>query len=270
MRLRPNRVAVVTGAASGIGLGISEALAQRGWHLALVDQDAAGLRETVDRLTGAGRTVSSHATDVSDRAQMESLPEAILRSHGRVHLLVNNAGVSLAGPLAQLSLDDIEWIVGTNFWGVVYGCKLFLPYLAREEEAHIVNIVSDFGLIGLPTKSAYCATKFAVRGFSEAVRAELHGTRIGLTCVYPGPVHTNMMRNARAWDDAKKAAEARFLEERGIPMEKVVSRILRGIERNAARVLIGRETRAIDLMKRLCPDRTDALVARLQKHLPFV
>jgi short-subunit dehydrogenase len=269
MRLFQDRVAVVTGAASGIGRGVSEALAQRGCDLALVDRDEVGLRQTKARLARAGRRVSLHVTDVSDRAQMEVLPEAILQSHGHIHLLVNNAGVSLAGPLTELSLDDFEWIVGINFWGVVYGCKLFLPYLDREE-AHIVNIVSDFGLIGFPTKSAYCATKFAVRGFSEAVRAELHGSRVGLTCVYPGPVHTKMMQNARAWDPAKKEAEARFLAERGIPLETVVSRILRGIERNSARVLIGRETYLIDLMKRLCPTWTDDLVARLQKRFPFV
>jgi short-subunit dehydrogenase len=215
MRLFQDRVAVVTGAASGIGRGISEALAQRGsgypqrrrgrfgvarrheWVVALVDRDEAGLRQTEARLAYAGRQVSLHVTDVSDRAGMEALPGAVLRSHGHVHLLVNNAGVSLAGPLTEVSLEDVEWIVGVNFWGVVYGCKLFLPYLAREEEGHLVNIVSDFGLIGFPTKSAYCATKFAVRGFSEAVRAELHGSRVGLTCVYPGPVHTNMMRSAR-------------------------------------------------------------------------
>jgi short-subunit dehydrogenase len=270
MRLLPDRVAVVTGAASGIGRGISEALARRGCDLALVDRDEAGLRETAECLGDAGRTISLHVTDVADRARMEALPRAVLDAHGRVHLLVNNAGVSVAGPLAELSLDDFEWIVGVNFWGVVHGCKFFLPHLLREKEAHIVNVLSGFGLLGFPTKSAYCATKFAARGFSEALRAELAGSPVGLTCAYPGPMNTNIVRGGRAWDAAKQEREARFLAERGIPVEAVAARIVRGVERNRARVLIGREPHAIDFMKRLCPDLADALVARMRKRIPFV
>jgi short-subunit dehydrogenase len=270
MRLSAGQVAVVTGAASGIGRAISAALARRGCDLALVDREEAGLHETRSLIEQTGRTLSLHFLDVSQRPAMERLPEAVLQAHGGVHLLVNNAGVSLAGPLEQLALADLEWIVGVNFWGVVYGCKLFLPYLRRQPEAQIVNILSDFALIGFPTKSAYCATKFAVRGFSEALRAELHGSGIGLTCVYPGPADTNLVRDGRTWDPEKNEREAQFLKERGIPLERIAARVVRGIEKNAARVLIGRETYATDLMSRLFPAWTNTLVARVRKRFPFV
>jgi short-subunit dehydrogenase len=270
MRQLRGRVAVVTGAAGGIGRAISRALAQRGCELALVDKDAAGLRGAQSDIEQAGGKASVHVTDVADRVQMERLPESILQSHPAIHLLINNAGVSLAGPLEQVSLDDFAWIVGINFWGVVYGCKLFLPHLRRAAEAHIVTILSDFALIGCPTKSAYSATKFAARGFSEALRAELYGTRVGLTCVYPGPADTGIVRNGRTWDPIKAEREAEFLAQRGIPLEVIASRVIRGIERNAARVLIGRETYAMDLMQRLSPTLTDALAGRLRKRLPFL
>lgn len=270
MRVTTGQVAVVTGAASGIGRAISIALAERGCDLALVDRDETGLQQTAALIAPTGRALSRHVVDVSQRAAMERLPDAVLQAHGGVHLLVNNASVSLAGPLQQLALDDLEWIVGVNFWGVVYGCRCFLPYLRRQPPAHVVNILSDFALIGFPTKTAYCATKFAVRGFSEALRAELHGSGVGLTCVYPGPADTNLVRTGRAWDAAKKAREATFLQQRGIPLEQIAARVVRGIERNWARVLIGWETHAMDGLSRLFPAWTNTLVGRMKQRLPFV
>jgi len=268
MRIQPGHVAVVTGAASGIGKAIALALADRGCRLALVDLDEAGLRELQGALPG--RAISLHVTDVAERQQMERLPGEVVAVHGAVHLLVNNAGVSLAGPLEAVSLDDLEWIVGVNFWGTVYGCRLFLPHLRRQNAAHIVNILSDFAILGFPTKTAYCATKFGVRGFSEALRAELHRTGVGVTCVYPGPADTNIARKGRAVDSEKQALEARFLAERGIPLEVIAARTLTGVDRNAARVLIGRETYAFDLVKRLAPEWADRMVARVSKRVPFL
>lgn len=270
MRLAAGQVAVVTGAARGIGRALCAALAGRGCDLALVDRDEAGLAETRALVESAGRRASTHLADVGRRAEVETLPEAVLESHGRLDLLVNNAGVSLAGPLERLSPDDLEWIVGANLWGVVYGCRFFLPHLRRAREAHIVNMLSSFALIGFPTKSAYCATKFGARGFSEALRVELHGSAVGLTCVYPGPADTGLVREGRAWDDAKQKVEARFLRDRGIPLERIAARTLQGIERNAARVFIGPETYAVDLMTRVCPVLAGRLLARFQGRFGFV
>lgn len=270
MRRWSDRVAVVTGAGSGIGRALCEALARRGCDLVLVDRDEDGLAGTARGLQATGCKLSLHRVDVADRAQMECLPEVVLREHGRVHLLVNNAGVSVAGPFAEMSLDDFEWIVGVNFWGVVYGCKGFLPHLIREDQAHIVNILSDFGLIGFPTKSAYAATKFAVRGFSESLRAELHGTSVGLTCVYPGPVATNLVRSGRVADPVKQEQEAEFVRRRSIPVERVVERTLRGVERGRPRVLIGQETYFMDFMARHFPGVSARLLPLARKHLPFL
>jgi short-subunit dehydrogenase len=270
MRLDPQRVAVVTGAASGIGRAVSEALSQRSLRLALVDRDERGLEATAATLRKAGCELSIHAVDVSNSEQMACLPEAVLAHHHGVHLLVNSAGVALAGPLSDVSLHDIEWILGTNVWGLVYACKYFLPHLCRQEEAHIVNILSDFALIGFPTKSAYCASKFAARGFSESLRAELFRSGVGVTCVYPGAVRTNLIRNSRTWNREKKALEERFLAEHGLPAETVAAAALRGIERNLPRVLVGRQTVLIDLAQRLAPAWTASLVARFQQRVTFI
>ena len=171
MRLRAGCVAVVTGAAGGIGRAISVVFARRGCDLALVDVDEAGLRETATIVEASGRRASAHVTDVSDRVAIESLPEGVLREHGAPDLLVNNAGVGLSGPLAETSLEDLEWVMGVNFWGAVLASKVFLPHLSARSEAHIVNVLSSFALAGFPAKSGYCASKFALRGFTEALRA---------------------------------------------------------------------------------------------------
>jgi len=270
MRKLQDRVAVVTGAGGGIGRAVCQSLAERGCRLALVDLDEAGLAETASRVATGGERISLHVIDVSDKDAMAQLPQAVISRHGDVNILINNAGVSLAGPFETISIEDLEWIFGINFWGVVYGCKFFLPHLRQAEEAHIVNVASEFGLFGLATKSGYCATKFALRGLSEALRAELNGSRIGLTCVYPGAVDTNLIKRGRTWDERKKEVEAGFVAARGIPLEKVAACIVRGIERNSRRVLIGRDARLIDAFMRISPSFTAAVVAQVQKRMPFL
>src|SRR6185312_9673842 len=172
MRALAGTVAVVTGAASGIGRALALRLAQEGCMLALGDVDAAGLAESAAAIRQIGVRVSTHQVDVSDAAAMEAFRDAVLREHGRVALLVNNAGVAIAGTVAELSLDDIAWLIGINFWGVVHGVKLFLPVLQQQYDAHIVNLSSIFGIVAPPGQAAYAASKFAVRGFSEALRHE--------------------------------------------------------------------------------------------------
>ncbi len=270
MRIGPGTVAVITGAASGIGRALAVELAGRGSDLALVDINEAGLQETRQLLDREGSKTSLHVVDVADQQAMRLLPPAVIREHGSVHVLVNNAGVSVAGPITSLKLDDFEWLMGVNFWGVVYGCRFFLPYLKREKAASVCNILSDFALIGFPTKSPYCASKFAVRGFSESLQAELEGSTVHCTCVYLGPVSTELIRSSRAWSESRKMKEAEFVDRRGMPAEKVARRIRRAIEREKPRVLIGRETYLIDLLTRFSPAATRAFVARMRTRLPFL
>jgi len=254
------RVAVVTGAASGIGRALAHQLADRGCDLALVDVDADGLGATAAAVQERGRKASLHALDVSDRAAMEALPAAVLADHGRVHLVVNNAGVSVSATLEQTPIEDYEWIVGVNFWGVVYGCKFFLPHLLAQGEGHFVNLSSLFGLLGLPTQGSYNATKFAVRGLSESLWCELRGTGVGLTCVHPGGVRTAIVRSSRMADEQERAELVRAFERMGMPPERAAAKILRAVQRDAQRVRIGRETYAVDWLKRLLPGTTQRLV----------
>ncbi len=248
-----NKVAVVTGAASGIGRALAQQLAQRGAALALVDRNAEALAETAASVAATAKRVTTHVVDVADAEQMEALAAAVVAQHGRVELLINNAGVSVTGTFEEQSLDDWRWIVGVNFWGVVHGCKFFLPHLRSAESAHIVNLSSMFGLIGLPTQSSYCATKFAVRGLSEALWAELHGSGIGVTSVHPGGVKTNIVRASRTADaNAKQQMIERF-DRMAMTPEKAAGKILRAVERNKLRVVICPEARVADWAKRLFP-----------------
>ncbi|UCE86453.1 MAG: SDR family NAD(P)-dependent oxidoreductase [Deltaproteobacteria bacterium] len=266
MRRLEGRVAVVTGAASGIGRALSEALAAKGCALALVDVAEAGLAETSRRIAAAGGRSLTFVADVADRARMQRLPDEVVARCGAVHILVNNAGVTVGATFAEQSLDDFDWIVGVNLWGVVHGCRFFLPHLAREDEAHIVNVSSMFGFLGFPGQASYCLTKAGVKALSEALWTELAHTGIGVTCVHPGGIATNMIRAARIADAAAKDKGAEQIARFGHSPEKAARKIVRAIEANRPRVRIGPEAYVLDWIKRLFPVGTHRLVTALYRR----
>ena len=264
MREIRGAVAVVTGAASGIGRALAVDLAKQGAQLALADVNGAGLDETRALLGNAA--ARTYAVDVSKAAAVEDLAHRVQQDFGRASLLVNNAGVALMGTLAEVSLEDMEWLVQINFWGVVYGCKFFLPLLQREPDAHIVNVSSVFGLIGPPGQTAYAASKFAVRGFSESLREELRATSaIKVTSVHPAGIATPIAHNARAGRGitaaARQEAEDAFKKVAVIPPEEASRVIIKGILGNRNRVLIGADAYRIDRIARLFPARAGSMFA---------
>jgi NAD(P)-dependent dehydrogenase (short-subunit alcohol dehydrogenase family) len=209
MKLTPGTVAAVTGAGSGIGRALALSLGARGCALALADVNAGGLSETAALVAKTGSPkVTTAVVDVAQRADVSRFASDVEEQHGGAQLLINNAGVALGGTFEDVSLDDFAWLMGINFWGVVYGVKAFLPQLRRQPAAHIVNVSSVFGLAAPPGQTAYAASKFAVRGFTESLRAELKGTPIAVSCVHPGGIRTNIAANARTavTDPAQLAA----------------------------------------------------------------
>jgi NAD(P)-dependent dehydrogenase (short-subunit alcohol dehydrogenase family) len=258
MKQFEGRVAVVTGAGSGIGRAVSLELAGRGVRLALVDLDESRLLEVKQEVEAAGSQASVHTVDVSSREQMSQLPGQVISEHGGVHILVNNAGVSVNRDFADQSIEDLEWITGINYWGVMYGCKFFLPHLLEADEAHIVNMSSSAGLTGMKGQSSYAATKFAVRGLSECLYVELAGTGVGITCVHPGAVATNILEAARMEEDHRKQMLKFF--HLAMPAEKAAALVVRAIEKKRFKRVFCVESRALDFMKRLAPVGTLSLM----------
>ena len=259
MKQFDDRVAAITGAGSGIGRALAVDLAGRGAHLAVSDIDEVGLAETVARCEGRGVKVTSRRVDVADRAEVEGWADEVVDDHGRVNLIVNNAGVALTAEVDAMSYDDLEWLMGINFWGVVHGTKAFLPHLKAAGEGHVVNLSSVFGLLSIPTQSAYNAAKFGVRGFTDALRIELDAADCGVssTTVHPGGIRTNIVRNARLGpatgglpEDRDQAARDFDRVARTTP-EKAARQILLAVQRDRRRALIGPDAKALDLLSRL-------------------
>jgi len=252
-------VAVITGAGSGIGAALANKLARRGMHLALVDLNAAGLEATAAQSRAAGVTVSTHAMDVADHAAVAALPAAVLDKHGRVSALVNNAGVALGGQFDQVDAEDFDWLMAINFGATVRLTRAFLPVLARESAAQLVNVSSIFGIIAPPGQTAYSASKFAVRGFSESLRHELEaaGSPVGVTLVHPGGVRTSISENARlakGLDTAEVARErANWRSLLALDPASAAEQIAVAIERREPRVLVGKDAKAAALVQRLFP-----------------
>ena len=252
-----NRVAVLTGAGSGIGRAMAQALARRGCQMALADVNPQGLHETAGLVEAQGGRVSQHMMDVANREQVAALPAAVLQAHGRVDILINNAGVAVGGTFEQVSEADFDWLMAINFHGVVRMTRAFMPMLRASDQARIVNISSVFGLISPPGQTAYSASKFALRGFSNALRHELAGSTVGVTVAHPGGVATAIARSGRipAGAAAAEVKERLDLAEKMLrmPAAKAGEIIVTAIEREHDRVLVGLDAKILSVLERLSP-----------------
>ncbi|NPC97477.1 SDR family oxidoreductase [Nocardioides sp. zg-DK7169] len=274
MRTLDDKVVVITGAASGIGRALAAECARHGSLLALSDVDEAGLAETVRLAGSAGaRQVRADRLDVADRAAFAAYASAVAEHFGRVNVMVNNAGVALAGDFTDLEYDDIDWIMGINLGGMLTGSKEFLPHLIASGDGHLVNLSSLFGLVPMPGQSIYNATKFAVRGMTEAIRSEMlrAGHPVGVTSVHPGGIRTAIARSARVSAKEDAAATAELFDTRlaRTTPEKAARVIVSGVLRGRGRVLVGPDAHAVHHLGQLLGSRFQDVAARVaRKTLP--
>lgn len=264
MKTFQNKVAAITGAASGIGRALALELAKQQCDLALSDVNEAGLQETAEKARALGVKVTTAVINVADREQMHGWADQVVKDHGKVNLIFNNAGVALGNTVEDAQYEDYEWIMGINLWGVIYGTKAFLPYIKQTGDGHVINVSSIFGLFAQPTQSGYNMTKFAVRGFTESLRQELDLQNCGVsaTCVHPGGIKTNIARSARMSNSVLSLTGGKGSTEKMTQQfekmfvttpETAANVILNAVKRNARRVLIGNDAKATDLMQRMLP-----------------
>ncbi len=260
MKNLKNKTAAITGAASGIGRATAINLASRGCNLAISDMNDDGLQETATLAKKHGIDVSTHSLDVSDKDAIYAFADEVKQRHKNVNIIINNAGVSMTARVSEMSLEDFQWLMDINFWGVINGTQAFLPHLEESGEGHIVNISSLFGLLSVPTQSAYNASKFAVRGFTEALRIELemYESNVSATSIHPGGIKTNIINNSKVvtkegiFKDKDKAAKILDSQFMTTP-EQAAAKIVNGILKNKRRVLIGRDAFFLDKMQRFFP-----------------
>ena len=263
MKNLSGKTAVITGAGSGIGRALAIELANHGCRLGLSDVNADGLQQTAAEVRAGCETWT---VDVADRGAMQQFARESIERLGAVDIVVNNAGVSLEGDFQDVSYEDLDWILGINLWGVIYGCKEFLPHLRTRPEASLVNISSVFGLIAYPGQAAYNISKFGVRGLSEALRQELTGTSVTVTSVHPGGIKTNIARAARM--PSRTEEQRRAIADQADKMfmttpESAAKTIIKGIRAKKPKVLVGPDAYAIDYLQRSAPTTYDKVIAKM-------
>jgi len=265
------RTVVITGAASGIGRALARRLSRHGCAAAIADIDDAGLKETQNSLQGASL---ARVVDVADAAaQLDFAREVLDWAPAPIGAVFNNAGVAVGSRVLDADPDDDNWLWNINFHGVVHGTRAFLPILVEQDAGAIVNTSSVFGLAGMPNRSAYCAAKFAVRGFTDALRQELRGTGVTAISVHPGGINTNIVRNARFHRDPEGLGRSheqlitQFAAMALTQPDKAAEVIHRGVEAGKARILIGPDAYLFDLLTRLAPTRYYDVISVLESRL---
>ena len=255
MAYSKGKIAVITGAGSGIGRALAQQLNRDGCGVLLCDISEASLKETMDSLSDKSLLAQAHTLDIADKAGVQAWARDIEQQHGSIDILVNNAGVATGATVEDTKYEDIEWLMGINFWGVVYGTMEFLPLLRKSQQGHLVNISSIFGMMGVPTQSAYNAAKFAVRGYTEALRQEMEGSNVHVCCVHPGGIKTNIVRNARITDPNTNQQEREdgFDKVARTTPESAAAQIIRAIEKRKKRLMIGMDAKFMSLIIRLFP-----------------
>lgn len=253
-----NKVAAITGAGSGMGQQLAILLAKAGCHLSISDVNEKGLAETIELVKPYNVRVTSKKVNVANVEEMRTWAAETVQNHGSVNMIFNNAGVALGSTVEGATYEELEWIMNINFWGVVYGTKEFLPYIKKTGDGHIINISSLFGLTAQPTQSAYNASKFAVRGFTESLRQELDIENCGVSalCVHPGGIRTNIANDARMNDSLRslgmnpdKSAKA-FNKLLRMPPEDAAQQMLDAVLKDKRRLLIGNDAKTLDLIQR--------------------
>ena len=256
-----NKVAVITGAGSGIGRALAVQLADSGARLALADLTQTGLDDTVSLLP-AQTIATTYTVDVADREAYQAFVAQVISDYGQVDIVINNAGIVRLHSIDQGSYEDYEKTFDTNVWGVLYGCKEFMPYLKQSPQAWLVNVSSGAGLVGIANYSSYNMSKFAVRGLTESLRNELRDTNIHVSCVHPGGVSTNIQKTGEHSDDARESAQKLQAATEQMTAEEAAGIILRDMARGKKRILVGRDVRILDVVARLLPSAYDRIVAR--------
>ena len=273
------KVAAVTGAGSGIGRALALGLARRSAGLALSDVDVTGLQETAGAARALGAEVFAERLDVADRDAVLVHADTVAGRFGVVHQVYNNAGIAFSRPVLESDWEDYDRVLGVNLWGVIHGTKAFLPHLVASGDGHVVNISSVNGYLAQPKASHYCTSKFAVRGFTESLRAELlqAGHPVRVTVVHPGGIRTNIASNAvRAAHErgleltAADEARRRFYEEKILKMDPAAAAetIVAGVEAGKPRVLVGSDAKALDALVRLLPSLHQRLLLAAERRLP--
>jgi len=259
--------AVITGAGSGIGRALALQLNSDGCHLWISDVNEEGLAETVSLIRNTQPACHSRRLDVADRVSVHQLADDIADDVGHVDLVINNAGVGLGSRVDETRYEDLEWLMNINFWGVVHGTMAFLPLLKHADNGHLVNISSIFGMVGIPTVSAYNASKFAVRGFTEALRQEMAGTNVHVCCVHPGGIKTNIARNSRSSDPDSVVQERAQAFDRmaRTTADSAAEQILLATAKRKKRLLIGLDAKYLSLISRLFPVNYPRLIPDLEQ-----
>jgi NAD(P)-dependent dehydrogenase (short-subunit alcohol dehydrogenase family) len=267
MRSFSGKVVVVTGAGSGIGRALAQQLAAKGARLALSDVNRQGLDETLKSLPAA-TDVRGYVLDVANRQAVFAHADDVQRDFGTAHCVINNAGATVVGTVAHLSIEEIEWQLGINLWGVIYGTKAFLPMMLAQREGCIVNISSVFGLVGFPLQSAYNISKFGVRGLTECLWSELEGSGVRAVSVHPGGIKTNIEKAGRraAAAGVEEAAFEGLAEKMLVtPPEKCAADIIAGVERGRQRILTGSKSTTLHWLSRLMPNAYPAVLRMITK-----